>query len=337
MMTPKERLDAAAQRQSTDRPPCICPGGMMNMMFREIMENSGLRWPEAHSDAHKMAGLAVALNKAGGFENYGVPFCMTVEAEAMGAEINMGTLLAEPHITDQLLASVDDGDKLNSLDITQGRVKAVLEAIELLKQQNDGIPIIANITGPVSVAGSLVDMSALLKEFRKKPEESATFMNFITRNLITYGKAQLAAGADAICLSEPSGTGEILGPKYFREYSVKYINEIMDALQPPLAMVHICGNLRSVYEVLPELHCDVFSFDSLVPIDDIKAVLPEKAVMGNVNTHALGTSSPEKIFQLVKVCRRKGADVIAPACGLPTTTPLKNVQAMVAAVRDVKC
>ena len=335
-MTPKERLYAAARRHPTERPPCICPGGMMNMMFREIMEASGWRWPEAHMDAHQMAGLAIALNKAGGFENYGVPFCMTVEAEAMGAEVNMGDLLAEPHITDYLLAGVDGWTQLNSLDLNRGRVKTVLQAIALLKQQNDGVPIIANITGPVSVAGSLVDISTLLKAFRKNPKASSIFMDSIAGNLIAYGQAQLAAGADAVCLSEPSGTGEILGPKFFREYSVKYINQIMDALQPPLAMVHICGNLHSVYDLLPELHCDIFSFDSLVPIADIKAAVPEKAVMGNVNTHALGTSSPKKIAQLVRSCHRKGADIIAPACGLPTTTPLVNVQAMVAAAQDVK-
>ena len=94
-MTPKERLMAAAAMQALDRPPCICPGGMMNMMFRDIMERTGCLWPEAHSDPDKMAGLAAGLYDAGGFENYGVPFCMTVEAEAMGAKVEMGDLLCE--------------------------------------------------------------------------------------------------------------------------------------------------------------------------------------------------------------------------------------------------
>ena len=42
-------------------------------------------FPEAHYDAEKMAALAKAVYDKGFFENYGVPFCMTVEAEAMGA------------------------------------------------------------------------------------------------------------------------------------------------------------------------------------------------------------------------------------------------------------
>lgn len=49
-MTAKERLTAAARRETLDRPPCVCPGGMMNMMFRDIMERTGCLWPEAHSD-----------------------------------------------------------------------------------------------------------------------------------------------------------------------------------------------------------------------------------------------------------------------------------------------
>ena len=55
-----------------------------------------------------MAGLAEGLYQAGGFENYGVPFCMTVEAEAMGARVEMGDMLCEPHVVDSPLEKVAD-------------------------------------------------------------------------------------------------------------------------------------------------------------------------------------------------------------------------------------
>lgn len=54
--TPKKRLLAAAKKQQVDKPPCICPDGMMNMMCRDIMEKSNRLWPEAHLDAEKMTG-----------------------------------------------------------------------------------------------------------------------------------------------------------------------------------------------------------------------------------------------------------------------------------------
>ncbi len=305
------------------------------MMFREIMVKSNCLWPEAHVDPEKMAGLAAALNEAGGFENYGVPFCMTVEAESMGAKVDLGDLLCEPHVVESPLASSAQWPLLKPLNINSGRVKVVLETIKILKAKNTDVPVIGNLTGPVSIAGILVDMSILLKEYRKKPLAAKKLMDYIVENLIAFGQAQIEAGADAICISEPSGTGEILGPQRFRDYSVRYINAVMDALDVPVKIVHICGALKSVYKILPELHGDVFSFDSLVLIDDVKAALPEKVIMGNINTHVLGTGSPERIAQLVRSCYRRGVDIIAPACGLPTITPLENIQAMVEAAGDV--
>ncbi|KAF1086700.1 Uroporphyrinogen decarboxylase [Sporotomaculum syntrophicum] len=332
--TPKERLLAVVHKQPVDKPPCICPGGMMNMVFQEIMEKSNYLWPEAHVDPEKMAGLAYALNEAGGFENYGVPFCMTVEAEAMGAKVNMGNLLSEPHVVESPLASSTRVDLLQPLDINSGRVKVVIEAIKLLKAKNTGVPIIGNLTGPVSIAGTLVDMSVLLKEYLKSPAQAEKLMEFIVANLIAFGQAQIEAGADAICISEPSGTGEILGPQRFRAFSVRYVNNVLDALEVPVKIVHICGALKSVYEIIQEFHCDVFSFDSIVPVQVIKQYIPDIIVMGNISTHALGTMSPDKVTSLVKSAMSKGADIIAPACGLSTTTPLINVQTMVAATKE---
>ena len=41
-MAPRERLWRAAHGEATDRPPCICPGGMMNAIIRDIMERNVL-------------------------------------------------------------------------------------------------------------------------------------------------------------------------------------------------------------------------------------------------------------------------------------------------------
>ena len=87
MLTPKERLKLIFDGQKADRPACICPGGMMNMVTSDLMDAVNIYLPDAHRDARKMADLAKAVYEEGCFENYGVPFCMTVEAEEMGAKI----------------------------------------------------------------------------------------------------------------------------------------------------------------------------------------------------------------------------------------------------------
>ena len=95
-MSPKERLIAALGRRRVDRPPVICPGGMMNAAVVEIMDRTGHGLPAAHSSEDLMAGLAIDVHEKSGFENIGLPFCMTVEAEMLGSRVDRGASPASP-------------------------------------------------------------------------------------------------------------------------------------------------------------------------------------------------------------------------------------------------
>ena len=64
-MNERERLLEAMKINKTDRPPCICPGGMMNMIVRELVEDKELTWPDAHIDGEKMAKLAIKSHRLG--------------------------------------------------------------------------------------------------------------------------------------------------------------------------------------------------------------------------------------------------------------------------------
>src|SRR5208283_1399120 len=101
-------LIAALQRLKVDRPPVICPGGMMNAAVVEIMDRADYGLPAAHYSEELMAGLAVEVYKKTGFENIGLPFCMTIEAEILGSRVNMGSLSCEPKIEKEAYPSVDD-------------------------------------------------------------------------------------------------------------------------------------------------------------------------------------------------------------------------------------
>ncbi|MCG4734566.1 methylcobamide--CoM methyltransferase, partial [Casaltella massiliensis] len=81
------------------------------------------------------------------------------------------------------------------------------------------------------LASSLLEPMIFFKEIRKKPEMIHELMNLVTDNLIVFGKAQLEAGADILTISDPSGTGEILGAKNFNEFAVPYLNRIIDELK----------------------------------------------------------------------------------------------------------
>ncbi|MCB8814676.1 uroporphyrinogen decarboxylase family protein [Desulfosporosinus shakirovi] len=336
-MDSKERLLNALKGVKTDRSPCICPGGMMNMVVTALMEKADIHWPEAHTDPIKMAGLAKAVYDYGCFENYGVPFCMTIEAEQLGAVVDLGSTVYEPHVTGYALEDLSQWNKLPHLDPYSNRANVVLDAIKILKEQADKIPIIGNLSGPVSVATSLIEPVVYYKALRRRKEEAHAFMKFVTEGLISFGRAQIEAGADVIAISDPSGTGEILGPRLFEEYVVTYINQLIDGLRegnPEIPMiVHICGRMHKVYEPLNKLRADAHSFDSIVSIKESKKMLPGKTMMGNVSTFALEFADADRIRLMTQKVMAEGSDIIAPACGLGTKSSLENIQAMLNAVQ----
>lgn len=336
MLTPKERLRMILEGKNTDRPACICPGGMMNMVTSELMDKVKVHMPEAHNDARQMADLAKAVYEEGCFENYGVPFCMTVEAEEMGAKVDMGSHVYEPHVVEYAIGSVSDYKRLTPVDLTKGRAKVVLDAIRILKEETEGVPIIGNLTGPISTASSVMEPVVFYKELRKKNQEAHEYMEFITEQLIAFGRAQIEAGADLIAISDPSGTGEILGPKYFKEFAVTYINKLLDSLQDEKmgTIVHICGQMSPVYKEVNEVHSSALSFDSIVSMREAREHLKDRVLMGNVSTYALEFGNPDKVKLLTRGCVKNGSDIISPACGLGMKSPLANVQSILACLKE---
>lgn len=337
MFSEKERLLRIIAKEKVDRPACICPGGMMNMITAELMQSAAVNLPQVHTDAEKMAKLALESQKQGCFENVGVPFCMTVEAEAMGAAVDLGSSIIEPRVTAYVLNSVSEKEQLTALNLNSGRVKVVLDAISLLKKQNPDTPIIGNITGPISTAASLMEPMTFYRELRKKKEEAHAYLDFVTEQLCRFAAAQVKAGADVIAISDPSGTGEILGPKYFEEFALPCLNQIVESAKEAgaVTIVHICGQMKAVYPQLQKVNSHVLSFDSVVSMQEARENLPDRILMGNVSTYTLEFGTPEKIAKLAEISVKNGADLLAPACGLGMKTSLENEKAMLNWLKEV--
>lgn len=77
-------------------------------------------------------------------------------------------------------------------------------------------------------------------------------------------KRKSKQAAEFIAIADPSGTGEILGPKLFEEYALPALNRICEELKPLCkgVIVHICGQLRTIYPQLAKLKCSGLSVDA---------------------------------------------------------------------------
>lgn len=335
LLSPKERLLRTLNKQSTDRPPVICPGGMMNSAIVDIMKKTGHTLPGAHHSDKLMTDLALDVHNFTGFENFGIPFCMTVEAEVLGSEINYGTLECEPKIQREVFHSVNEVSFLPSGVMSKNnRVGAVLQTIYNLSKNNSEVPAIGSITGTLSTAASLVEPMQFLKQLRRDRQASHKFIDYVCDHLIEYAKLMVDNGAAVISIADPTATGEILGPKMFEEYAVTYLNKIVDSIHEMKVpvIIHICGKMEAVMPQIAMLHSDAVSVDAFVSLKNMKAENPNITTMGNLSTYLLEFSTPDKIYMQAERLLKDNINIIAPACGLSTSTPLDNIKAFTKAV-----
>ena len=94
-MSPRERVLAALNHESLDRPPVAV---FTQSATVDQMDAVGAAWPEAHSNADLMAKLAAAQADHNGTEGVRAGFCLTAEAQALGATVALDKKDAAPMI-----------------------------------------------------------------------------------------------------------------------------------------------------------------------------------------------------------------------------------------------
>lgn len=337
--SPKERLTRAFEKKSVDRRPVICPGGMMNAAIVDIMNTTGHILPDAHHDSKLMAALSEDIHTYTRFENYGIPFCMTVEAEVLGSKIDFGTLGCEPKIEKEKYASVTKVEFKNIKSMLEaGRIMTIAGAGYELCKHNDEVPVVGNLTGPISTAASIVDPMTFLKELRKEKEAAHKVLDYVTEFLIEYALLLVEHGVSVISIGDPTATGEILGPKMFEEYAVRYLNKLVDGIHRAHVpvIVHICGNMNIAWNKIPLIHSDAISTDALVNLKKLKQDFPHLTTMGNLSTFLLQFGDPQKVEEQTQRLLQSEIDIISPACGLSTASALENIQTMTKTVSESK-
>lgn len=334
--SPKDRLLRTLSREKVDRPPVVCPGGMMNAAIVDVMAATGNTLPEGHHDASRMAALAGDVHASTGFENLGVPFCMTVEAEVLGSAIDFGTLACEPKIAQERFEMISGATFGEPGELARsGRIGTVVEATARLAASHADVPVIGNLTGPLSTAASVVVPLAFLKSLRKERDLAHAALDAITDFLVAYARRLVEAGATVVSIGDPTATGEILGPAMFDEYAVRYLNRLVDGIHDAgvPAIVHICGRIEPVRHMIPRLRADAISTDALVNLRQLKADYPQLTVMGNISTYLLEADRGDRAARQAGKLVRDGIDIISPACGLSTSTSVTTLRAMTDAVR----
>lgn len=225
-----------------------CGGDNLEEIPEDIIEKLKLKFPELHSSPKDMVRLSMELKKYNSDTLCRLPFCVTVEAEALGADIKLGDEKIGPRVNKYVFNNIEQLKDISEIDVTMGRIRGVLAAVKSLSRL--GEITVLNVVGPMTIISSLMDPVVFYKGIRKNREIIDDFIKMIESSVVKYMLEGINSGVSIISYGDPAGALDIVGPKIFKEISGKSTYNILKTAKLNLnhGMIHICGKTSTALE-----------------------------------------------------------------------------------------
>lgn len=226
----------------------VCVSDQLEEIPESIVRNLGLNFPEVHTKADYLATLSMEMKKHKKDNLCRLPFCNTVEVEALGGNIKLGDAKTGPRVESYAYSSIDELLEMGDIDFTSGRIREVLKAVEILS--GTGELVVLNVEGPFTIITSLIDSRVFYKAIRKNKEIVNNVLTILEDNIVKYIKEGVKRGAKIISYGDPVGALDIVGPKVYREYSGKFSYNILKRVENEIgsSILHICGKTSTVFQ-----------------------------------------------------------------------------------------
>lgn len=331
----RERFLAAMQGKTVDRAPVFCANQTATY---EQMEQLGVYWPAANEKGEAMARLALGSASILEFDTVKVPFCQTIEAEALGCVLKQGGRQNLPSV-DVHPYKIGDEPRFPDDFLQRGRIPQLIEAVRICKREaGDRVVVLGGIIGPFSIAASLLGMQEILVASLKRPDAIQPYLAVAERAGTILAHALLEAGADVISIEDMMASLDIISPKIYENVVAPWETKQISQIGGP-AILHICGKVDAVVEQMARTGAAVLSVE---PKTDVRLAREKLAgldrfvaIAGGVDAiGALFSGTPAEVRDSVRAAVEAGYHMIAPGCSIPPATPLPNLKAMVEAVQD---
>lgn len=331
VMSPRRRFLASILGGRVDRPSVASPTSVATV---EQMERTGAFFPDAHVDAPTMARLAAAAGDILGYDAIMPVFSVVQEAAALGCPVDWGTVDTMPTVRAPLWTEPEQVRVPEDL-LDRAPIRVVLDAIRILRATyGPRLAIIGKVMGPWTLAYHVYGLQEFLADTLLAPARVRGFLETLSAVSLAFGRAQIAAGADALCLADHA-TGDLVRGAMYRDLLLPIHRRLVRDLGGP-TVLHICGNTLDRLGYIADAGFDAFHFDSKVDAADaVRAVGGRMALVGNVNNpETLLRGTPEDAAAQARYAVEAGVRVIGPECAVPLHTPLENLLAIRCAVKE---
>jgi uroporphyrinogen decarboxylase len=262
-----------------------------------------------------------------------------VETEAVGSILTYRTDLY-PYVEQYAIADARDVDKFVVPDPMQkGRMPELLKAAQILRHElQDEVLIVGCVLGPMTLAMQLMGPDKTLFLAADEPDLFAGVLDFALEVAISFGLAQIEAGAHLPLVFDPSASPAVIPPQFFREFVLPRTKRLFSALKSGGSFanwLHIAGPAETIFPFYPEAGVDIANFDYCIDPLRARQILPLTCLDGNVKSlsfiEATSNDIARESARLLEFFSSHGGLILSSGCEIPPESKSENVAAMVRA------
>ena len=191
-----------------------------------------------------------------------------------------------------------------------GELRYVMDAVRLIRKELDGhVPLIGFSGSPWTLACYMVegegsrDFARVKAMAWNEPKLAHRLLDTIARSVAAYLIAQAHAGAQALMVFDT--WGGLLGPVPFREFSLRYMAQVVDALKADavaraLPVILFSKGANGHLEAIADTGCAGVGLDWTIDIGEARRRIGDRvALQGNLDPAVL-RASPEIVEREVR-------------------------------------
>lgn len=318
-MSKRQRLEAAIAGEKVDRLPVALwrhwPGDDQNA---EALAAAHLKWQSDYD---------WDLVKVGPASSYSVvDWGLLDQWEGHIEGTRMNTYLP--------VRSPADWEALRPLDPTQGMLAEQVKALRLVGEGlRGGVPFIATVFSPLSMAKHLAGNEAVISHLRHSPDALRKGLDVMTESILRFIDAARATGIDGIYYAVQHAAYPLLSRDEFAAFGRPYDLRVLESAADLWCnIVHLHGK-SVMFDMVADYPMAFLNWhDRDTGIDLAKGLSgTAAAASGGVSQWTIHQDGPENMLAEVRDARAQTADrrlLLGTGCVIMTTTPLRNIRAL---------
>ncbi len=311
------------------------------LTFELDLEITGLSWRHARTDIDKV--VQCQLDAVRRFDHDWVMVFPDdyVEFEPLGLPMRDDDN-APAMVREYLPMDRETLSRFRFPDVSSARrIPMHLEWIRRIKQAlGETVCVMGRVACPFSTLGLIYGIQTLLINLIEDPDLVLNNMAYFADYEISYGQAQLDAGADGLWLGDCVASSRFISLAHYEKYGIPSAAEVAAKLTTPdrFIIYHTCEKAIPYLRLQTQLPASAVNVGEGVSMATVRRELGiTKCMTGNFDPLVLRDSTPDEIAaQTAAIIRENlpgGGYIFSTGEDTMQTTPVRNLEAMLSAAR----